>query len=96
MVAFVSKHIVSRLDTFVNNTDMALTDITYLSDVDRLKVAEQRKLEFNRESRNILNQLIQINDALIDLVIKFAGKSSTGISCIFDPSDFTSPIQNVC
>jgi hypothetical protein len=96
MVAFVSKYIVSRLDNFTDSICKTLADGTYYSDVDRLKVAEQRKLEFNRESRDILNQLTQINDSLIDLVIKFAGKTSTGISSIFDPSDFTEPIQDVC
>ena len=95
MRAFVSEQIVGRLDSFVRDIEGILPDNAYV-DLAKIKEAENKKLEFTRDSRDILKELTQMNDALNDLVIKFAGKTGTGISNIFEPRDFDNKDKDVC
>lgn len=94
MRAFVSEQIVGRLDSFARDVGRILLDNTY-DDLTKIKEAENLKLEFTRDSRDILEQLTQMNDALNDLVIKFARKTGTGISDIFEPKDFNEKDEGV-
>jgi hypothetical protein len=95
MRAFVSEQIVDRLDSFVRDVQDILLD-NNRDDFTKIKEAENKKLQFTRESRNIREQLTRMNDALNELVLKFARKTGTGISNIYEPKDFNETGGGAC
>jgi len=83
------------LDSFVRDVQDILLD-NNRDHFTKIKEAENKKLQFTRESRNIREQLTRMNDALNELVLKFARKTGTGISNIYEPKDFNETGGGAC
>lgn len=65
MVAFVVNEVFGKLDKFVDSAESAV-------DNSNLDEAERRRMEFKRETSDIVRLLEEANDELTELVIKFA------------------------
>lgn len=73
MVAFIYDHVVARLDDFVRRAEQ---------DVERnaMNDAEEARLQFKAESREVTERLEKFSGELSDLVILFAGIARVPVS----------------
>lgn len=65
MVAFVFDEVIGRLDSFVNTVENEV-------DTDNLDRAEELRLEFKSETKEMVRQLEKFSGELSDLTISFA------------------------
>ena len=65
MVDFITNEFINRLDQFITKAEQFI-------DVDDLNGAERQRLEFKRESAQIVQMIASMNNGLSELVMSFA------------------------